>query len=265
MKHSAMGLMTAFMLIGFLSACAFIIVPYSPPGSSWPQQIIYDRTFPLTSGGQVELSLEGLEAEVEIAGGVKEEVRITASQSGPFYRRGIVIAGSRRDSPRFEVEPSESRLKVKVAAKKETIFPVRLELRVPRQVELRPIYLEKGNIFIRDLFGLVAVNLGRGNLKVSNFSGSLSAMLDKGQIEAEVLDLREEDEINLMSGEGNISLLLEPQVSACLEAEAPEGRISSDFPLDQSQSNQVTATLGEGKAKIVLTALKGNIELKKNE
>jgi len=253
------------MLIIFLSSCAFIIVPYSPPGSSWPQQIIYDRTFPLTSGGQVDLAVEGLEAEVEIAGADKEEVRIIASQSLPFYRRGIVIAGSRQDSPRVEVEPLESRLKVKVTAKRQTIFPVRLELRVPRRVELTPIFLESGNIFVRDLFGLVSVNLGTGNLKVSNFSGSLLALLDKGQIEAEVLDLREEDEINLMSGEGNISLLLEPQVSARLEAEAPEGQISSDFPLDQSQSNQVSATLGAGKAKIVLTALKGDIKLKKNE
>lgn len=246
-------------------SCAFIIVPYPQARAPWSSRLFYDRTFPLESGGRVEFLAEASEVSLEIKGQEKEELRLTASQSLPFSARGAIVLGPGRSQPRIETEIRESSLLIRVEERKETGFPIKVDLQVPRKVELNPIRIINGEVIVRDLFGSLVVHLEGGKLKINNFSGSVDASVETGDIEAEILDLREEDELNLRTMEGNILLSLESQAEATIEAKAVDGHIASDFPSGPETGNHLVFRLGEGKARIFLTTLHGDIRIKRIE
>jgi hypothetical protein len=90
--------------------------------------------------------------------------------------------------------------------------------------------------------------------------------LGSGSVEAELLDIRPEDEVRIKTEQGDIMLYLEPGVEAQVEADAPDGEVSSDFDLKQPlPAKTVSVRLGEGKASILLSALHGVIKIKKVE
>ena len=251
-------------LVG-LSSCAIVFMPNYSGGGNWPAQIFFDHRYKLPSGGSLDLRIEEVEAEIEIVGQKEEEVRIVASQSLPFYRRGVVMGGLSRSFPRIEVGTQESALEIRVEGRKQTLFPLKISLTVPRNVNLERINLKEGNITIRDLFGRARIELERGNLKIQNFSGSIEASVMKGNLEAEVLDLRENDDINLLVEEGDITLFLEPKASAQIEAQALRGRLIFEFPHEATADNYLVTTLKEGGAKIFLRSMKGDIKVRKIE
>lgn len=249
----------------FSGSCAIVIMPYPQAGASWSGQVFYDRTFPLKPGDRVDFLAEVREVLLEIKGQEKEELRVIASQGFPFSTRGAVVFGRRRGLPRLEVETRDSSIYIRVEEGKEAIFPVKVELRVPRKVELKQIRINDGDIFVHDLYGTLVIRAEKASLRINNFSGSVDASLAAGDIEAEVLDLREEDEVNLQTREGDIELWLEPQAQATIQARAAEGRITSDFPTESEPGSELDFRLGEGKAMVSLSAVKGNIRLKKIE
>lgn len=263
-KHFSFFLLVcgAFLLSG---SCALVIVPYPQAGTSRSGQVFYDRTFTLEPGGRVNFLAEIQEVSLEIKGQEKEELQVIASQSLPFSPRGIIIFGGRRDLPRVETETRDSSIYIRTRKGKETIFPVKIEMRVPRKVELNQVRINEGNIFVHDLFGLLVIRAEKAMLRIINFSGSVDASVEAGDIEAEVLDLRGEDVVDLRTTEGDIELSLEPHAEATIQAMVSDGRIISDFPSDSEPESQLDLRLGGGKARIKLRALKGNIRLKKIE
>lgn len=250
---------TLLACLAILSSCALIVVPYGPSGSGWPSQVFFERDYRFSSGGRIDLQVENIETEIKISGHKEEKVRLSASQSLPFYQRGMWVSGRQRLFPQIKVEPEEQVLRIRIIGRQTSPFPLKIELFVPQNIKLDSINLEAGEVTISDLYGSVRVNLDKGDLKINNFSGSLEAEIIKGDIEAEVIDLREGDEIKLQTNNGNITLFLEPETSARIEAEARNGRISSDLPGEKLTGNPLKATLIEGKALIILKTLKGDI------
>jgi hypothetical protein len=103
-----------------------------------------------------------------------------------------------------------------------------------------------------------------GEIKISNYSGSLDVRLGSGAVEAELLDLRPKDSVRIKVERGDIVLLLEPDVAAQLIADAPAGNIFSELELGQSlPAKKVSAKLGDGQASIELTAGEGDIRIRK--
>jgi len=245
------------------NACAIVISPYYSGGGNWPAQIFFDHRYKLPSAGSLALHIEEVEAEIEIVGQKEEEAHIVASQSLPFYRQGMMMGGLSRSFPRIKVETGESALEIRVEGRKQTLFPVKILLTVPENINLERINLKEGNITIRDLFGRARIELERGNLKIQNFSGSIEASVMRGNLEAEVLDLRENDDISLLAEEGDITLFLEPEASAHIEAQALRGRLTFEFPHEGTADNYLVTTLKEGGAKIFLRSMKGDIKVKK--
>jgi len=253
------------LLLIVFSSCAIVFMPYYSAGGDWPARVFFDHRYKLPSGGSLDLLIEEVEAVIEIVGQKEEEVHIVASQSLPFYRRGVMMGGLSRSFPRIEVENQESALKIRVEGRKQTLFPINISLTVPRNVNLKRINLKEGSVTIRDLFGQARIDPERGNLKIKNFSGSLEASVMKGNLEAEVLDLRENDDIKLLTEEGDITLFLEPEASAQIEAQALRGRLTFEFPYEERDENCLVTTLKEGGAKIFLRSMKGDIKLRKIE
>ncbi len=102
-----------------LVSCALVFVPYYPGGGDWPGQVFFDHRYKLSSGGTIDLKIEEIEVEIEITGQKEDEVRLVASQSLPFYRRGMMTTGLRRSAPQVKVETLESALKIGLEGRKQ--------------------------------------------------------------------------------------------------------------------------------------------------
>ena len=83
---------------------------------------------------------------------------------------------------------------------------------VPQDISLEEIIGRDGDVLIRDLYGSVVVKMRKGFIEVENFSGSLIATVNEGSIRARILDLREKDEVKLLTENGDIILYLEPDL-----------------------------------------------------
>lgn len=255
-----------------LSAAAFTSCVVSlgddhyPEGAWYPGKA-YQKTWDLKSGGT--LSLENTNGNILIQGWDKEKVDLTAVEKrNPPLSPKIYFYGSHALEPKIDLQASDEAITIKtVSSGKEDEFRlVHYELSVPRSIRLESIRNGQGDIEISDIFGGVEIGQKEGNITIKNFSGSVDIALGSGSVEAEVLDVRPEDHVQIIIERGDILLYLEPDVTAQVEANAPDGGITSDFNLNQVlPAKTVSAKLGEGKASFVLSALHGDIKIRKVE
>jgi hypothetical protein len=266
MKKSAFGFV---IFCGILVASACVIPVYFPEPGDFPVRTgEFHRVVALAAEGTV--SLENAAGDIDIRGWEKNEVEILAEEAwGWTFARRFWFLGSRRSGPKVDIDKIDNFLKIKTHALNRDIEEeapaIHYTLNVPHSINLKDIRAKSGRIRIADLYGKVRVDLEEGDIKVENFSGSLDISLVRGSAEVELLDMRKEDDIKITVKRGDITLFLQPDVMAKIEASAANGTVSGDFDLGQPlPAKKVTAQIGkpEGTA-LSLTALSGNIRLKK--
>jgi len=242
------------------TGCLFL---YDDPwGTGEPTAVReFHRTVPLEA--KSSLKVFNLDGDIEIRGGDRSDAEIIA-ESEPG-RRWIWPLGNRSGRPRIDWAFADGELTIRTLWQGDdrAVYPVHLFLNVPHSIDLRDIRTGRGNIVIADLYGQAAVQVQRGDLKVENFSGSLRAQVWRGEIQAEVLDPRAGDTIDLAARAGDITLILENGAAFKLDAEARDG-VTSDFDLRKPlPANRISAVLGVSGAAIILKAPNGRIALHK--
>lgn len=220
----------------------------------------------LNSGGTV--ILENTEGDIEITGWDEERLDVTA------YRRrdlpssaGIYFSGKRFAPPDIDARRSGETVTIRTDVEDgKAGGSVRYILKVPRFVRLDKVSTGGGDIRIADLYGKAAVAARKGRVTIQNFSGSLDIQLESGLVEAEFLDLRLGDDIRVRVDRGDINIRLEPGISGRFSLESPGGSISSEIDLKQPlPARKVAATTGDGEVSFQLTALQGDINIRKVE
>ncbi len=254
-----------FLLAALPISCVVAVVDDRYPEGAWFPRSTVQKTLALKSGGT--LSLENTNGDIVIRGWDEEKVELMAvERRKPPLSPKIYFYGSRAFEPKIDFQASNEAIAIKtVSSGEEDEFRfVYYELSVPRSIKLENIRNGQGDIEISDVFGGARISQKEGNIRIKNFSGSVDIALGSGSVEAEVLDVRPEDQVQIRSERGDILLCLEPEATAQIEANAPEGDISSDFDFNQAlPAKTLSAKLGDGKASFRLTALHGNIKLKK--
>jgi len=248
----------------FLSSCFYIRVDYPLERGRAPIED-FNKNVPLSPDGT--LSLENMNGNVEIHGWEQEELNVYAEKMIQLPDRTQFYVFPRKDfAPGIIFDKFENFVKIRtkgVSGDKE-MGVVDYYIDVPHSINLKDIVVRKGNITITEVYGDAYLDLTDGDIAVENFSGSLTASVDRGSISASLFDLREEDEIVIASREGNITLSLTEDASARIEVVFPEGEINSEFefegPLDEKKLDIV---LGENGPRIFLTALRGNVQINK--
>jgi hypothetical protein len=227
----------------------------------------FEKDLPLKPGGSI--FLENTAGDIRIEGWDEESVEIVVEEniglpsSARFYFLGW---GHPKPDVRIESSEEEIRIRTPRSDKKDDHRLFNCHLKVPRSVNLREIRNGEGDIQISDIYGSARISGKEGTVRVLNFSGPLEVVLQKGDVEAELLDLRTQDEVAITVEDGDIALYLESGIGAELEAEAPEGEVSSEFDIAESLPvKSVAAKLGEGGARITLTARRGSLKIKKIE
>jgi len=254
------------MILALTGACVIAVEDPSAQGKFWPGGT-FRKNLDLESGGAV--SLDNGNGNVEILGWKDEKIEISAQGSrGAVKSPGIYFIGDRFSPPDVHVQ---SKNDVVIIRTDEAEFEdpddvVHYVLRVPHSVNLDSIRNGRGRISVSDIYGRALLDADEGEIKVSNYSGSLDVRLGSGSLEAEILDLRPQDSVRIKVEHGDILLRLEPDVAARLIAEAPAGNIRSELDLGQPlPAHKVSLKLGSGQASIELTALEGDILLRKAE
>lgn len=255
------------LIVAFSTSCMVAVVDDQYPEGGWYPRSEFQKTLTLNPGGT--LSLENTNGDIKIAGWDEEKVEITAVERGAYPRStGFYFYSPHRFEPKIDLQSSDDLIKIKTSSggKEDELRVVNYDLRVPRSVKFQGIRNGQGNIRITDIFGGIQISQDDGDITIKNFSGSLNIALRNGSVEAELLDVRPEDDVRIKTERGDIVLYLEPGVDAQIEANAPEGDISSEIDLKQPlPAKTVSVRLGEGKATILLSALDGNIKIMKVE
>ena len=249
-------------------SCIMTVEDSQYPEGSWFPRSEFLKTVALKPGAM--LSLENTNGNIKIQGWDQEKVEITAAEkrSYPLSPR-ISFYRSQALEPKIDVQSSDDGVTIKTisAGSKEDEFRlVHYDLRVPRSVKLDGIHNGQGSIQISDIFGSLVIGQKEGDVTVKNFSGFVDIVLGSGSVEAELLDVRPEDEVRIKTGQGDIVLYLEPGIEAQVDADAPDGGISSQIDLKVPlPAKTVSVRLGEGKAAIMLSTQHGAIKIKNNE
>jgi len=259
----------AFVAILFMAAFPFIsscIVslgdyPGYQVGRSWVE---YHKSVSLRPGGT--LSLENVNGNVEIAGWDRDELEM-------YVERNVTRTPSWltrwqpwwRVVPKIDFDKFEDFIKIKAqpARRGENLPAFDFYLNVPHHIHLKNIVSRTGDIVVADLYGEIVIELMEGNVTVENFSGSLLVSLGEGYVEADLVDLRNEDEIRISTEKGDIILYLESSVRANVEANAPAGKVvNAFFPEKIPSSGKIAFELGEGGTYISLYSASGDIHIK---
>ena len=265
MKSVRVVCVILLMIFPFLSSCLITVVEYGESES--PLRESFRKTVHFTPGGTV--SIFHTEGDVVIQGWDKEEVQIYAEKMILFpYEDRIRIWRGRPQYPQINVEAVVDLLNIKTEIPDESEFKGAVDylIRLPQSIEINLNISGGGQVTVTDFYGNVSVDLNEGNLSVENFSGSLKAFLKTGSINAQILDLRREDEIAISTQKGDIILSLPSDVEASLEGSAPNGKIDCEFDVKtESPALELSVQIGEGGTDISVTASQGNIKIKKRE
>ncbi len=258
-----LALFLAFILI-FIDSCIIAVVDY-PGGTAGRSSGEFHKVVAFESGGT--LSLENINGDIELLGWDKNEAEITAERMSPFaYRRRFYWQPTGRLLPEIDFDKFENFIKIKTkpSSLDKELTSVNFYINTPHSIHLKDIIAKEGNVSLADLYGQAVIDLQQGEVKVDNFSGSLTASVVKGSVKASLYDLRNEDEIRITVRQGEIIINLQPEVKARIEASAPEGYVWSDFDLKEPlPAKKVSAQMGEEGAFISLSSLKGDVRINK--
>jgi hypothetical protein len=265
MKYKTSVLSVFFILSLLLFAsCFYIQVEYPPEGMRTPVEEFHENV-PLSPGGT--LSLENENGNIEIRGWEKNELEVYAEKRVELPdRTKLYVFPGKNLGPGIVFDKFEEFVKIrtKKLSGDQGVGIVDYFIDAPHSINLKDIVAGYGNIYIADLSGDAYLDLKEGDITVENFSGSLTASTDRGSVYASLFDLKEQDEIVITAREGDISLSLRENASARLEAAFPEGEMTSEFEMDRDEEeNNIDTEWGENGPRISLTALKGNIVIKK--
>lgn len=140
--------------------------------------------------------------------------------------------------------------------------------------KLKATVTQQGNITINQPKSSVHATTNKGTILIRDSMHNVNASLNQGKIEIRCKTLPAKREVRCSTKHGNISLHLPQEIQCSLEAESPEGTITSTQPITIAPSTtilnndywtrvkqQIHGRIGREDASIRLYAKKGDIKL----
>ncbi len=264
MKTRAMAGLAAAILLVSAPACIMVMDPGR--AEELPRAGEFLREAELEPGGTVSLTFGS--GNVEITGWEKASVEVTARRREPArVEAGVPVLEPWNLAPDIEIVKAERAVRIKDRALDSAKPAISdMAIHVPESVELDPIGVRTGNVSIADAYGRVVADIGEGDLTIANFSGSVKASVGKGSADVEVLDVREDDNVEITVEAGDITFRIPPDADVRIEAEAPRGEVSTDLDLGAAlPAKSLMGGLGSGGGMVRLKALNGVIRILKTE
>jgi hypothetical protein len=258
--------MPILLAAGAILASCVMVVREQPGSGEFQPPGEFHETFSFESGGSI--SIDNGDGALVVSGWKSNEVEIRAARRERDGNR-IRVYAMKDALPDVRVDKGDGSLNIRTEGQDggNDSPVVDYEIHVPDSISFGHIRAGHGDIRISDIYGSVGLDSGEGDLHIENFSGSLRATLDHGSVDAEVLDLRPADEVRIIARQGDIVLRLEVSSTATIEADAPNGTITSDLDLGPNlPATKLSARLGGGGGAVInLSAPSGNIRILRTE
>ncbi len=224
----------------------------------------FNQTYPLDAKGSV--SLENVNGDVTVAVWDRSEVRVEA----------VKECESRDDLDKLKIDVTASASTIHI----ETRYPetrgwfgghdrcgVDYTVTVPKLAALDKVELVNGDLSVAGAGGDIRAETVNGTVSVSDASGDINLETVNGVAEVSCASVDASQRIEIDSVNGAIELRLPAQVSARVQAETVNGRISNDFglPVNKHQfvGSDLSGSIGAGSAEISLETVNGAIRILK--
>lgn len=261
MKRFALGLGLA-AAVGLAASCiiAYVDTPdYGTEGGLFR----FQESVPFKPGGTV--SLVNTNGDIRVRGWDEERLEVRAAEpgrSGDARRFRVGGIDSFELDIRLRIDDDAARIQCPDDADRDSVYD--FDLRVPRSVKLGAVRNGEGRIVVAGVYGRLEIDAARGEVVVENFSGALDVSLEEGDVLAEVLDIRDEDEIRVEVGEGTIEIFLQEPVGSVLDFEARDGAITSEIALGPAlPAPRLEVKPERATGRVVLKTGRGDIRVRK--
>lgn len=121
-----------------------------------------------------------------------------------------------------------------------------------------------GRITVEGAAGPVEASSGNGDILIATSQGPVNATSGNGSIDVTMDRLTGSPDMEFTTGNGRISVAVPEGFGAELFASSGNGRIHSDFPIQQRgriNKSRVRGTLGDGGGRLTMTSGNGSLEV----
>ena len=265
MKTKFYLLGTIFVLAGLLTLSG---VASTDPGQKLREE--FHQTYPLSASGRV--SLENINGDVKIAVWDRNEVQVDAVKTARRQERLAEV--------KIDIQAAADSISIKTRypsrdtnwdSDEERSYnnPASVEytLTVPRTAQINKINLINGGLDIEGVAGEVTANLINGRLQARQLTGEVHLTTINGRMEVTFEQLNDAQRVKLESVNGSVVVNLPSEIGATLKASTVHGDIDNSFGLAVEKGRHVgrnlSGVLGDGRARIDLSNVNGNIEIRR--
>jgi DUF4097 and DUF4098 domain-containing protein YvlB len=244
-----------------LTVIAFALVLFAFSIPAWAADTIKEReefhqTYNINANGS--LSLGNINGEVAIKVWDEPRVQLNAVKLGPDKERLALV--------KIDVKASADRIDI------DTVYPknvrnvnvaVEYQLTVPRNINLEKINTVNGSVNIAGVQGRIEAETVNGSINIEG-GNTISAETVNGSIKATLQHLSGSEHAKFNTVNGSITLFMDENIGAELDASTVNGKINTDFPLTvkgKLSSKRLHGQLGSGGAKLSLETVNGSIHL----
>ena len=121
-----------------------------------------------------------------------------------------------------------------------------------------------GNISAVDLRGDPVAKTTNGKINMRRIDGNINAKSTNGEIYAEVLGFSKEKDMEFITTNGSITVLLPKDINADLEAKTKNGKIYTEYPITmfgEISKKHITGKINNGGPLIYIGTTNGGIEI----
>ncbi len=231
-----------------------------------------EKSFKLPAGSEIYLSNKN--GKVEIESWDKDEVWLVAEKK--------VKAGSREEAAelfekiKININSEENLLEI------ETIYPrrnrgfwdfvfgnggsvsVSYRLKVPQRSDL-DIKTVNGKVAASGVSGKLRFKTTNGAIRIFNAAGLVEAKTTNGSINAELLEIQENEDMTFRTTNGSIEVVFPEDLKADVEAKTTNGSVRTDFPIEvlgKMSKRKLKGTIHGGGARLILHTTNGSIRIK---
>lgn len=159
------------------------------------------------------------------------------------------------------------------------VLGIEAGFRVPANLPIEIVVAGSGVVTVANRAAATKVSTGRGDLMFANCHADVIGVTGRGNVIAyghegnldlhakagdmQALVRRPADQIRLVTGRGNVQLLVPPATTFEVDARAEVGRVGNGFGLLAEKvgpySAAMVGSIGDGRLKVVLRSASGNI------
>ena len=121
-----------------------------------------------------------------------------------------------------------------------------------------------GNISAVDLIGDAVAKTTNGKINMRRIDGNVNAKSTNGEIYAEVLGVTIEKDMEFLTMNGSVTVLLPKNINVDLEAKTNNGKIYTEYPITmvgEISKKQITGKINNGGPLIYIETTNGGIEI----